>query len=120
MTVPWATFDDGFGDHPKNKGLSDAAFRLHTCGILFCNRYLTDGLIKAEEVPDLVRRYRPAALQELVDKGHWLHHEELYLYEIHDFLQWNRSKAEVEANRERLRKVRSAAGKKGARARWQT
>jgi hypothetical protein len=114
VTVPWATFDDGFADHPKNKGLSDAAFRLHVAGILFCNRYLTDGLIKAEEAPDLVRKYRSAALQELIDKGHWLHHDALGLYEIHDFLQWNRSKAEAEAARER----KSKAGKKGAASRW--
>jgi hypothetical protein len=53
-------------------------------------------------------------LDELVRKGHWYFHEAIASYEIHDFLEWNRSREQVEAERER----KSKAGKKGAEKRW--
>lgn len=94
-----AQLDDLFGDHPKIAGLSDAAFRLHTLGILYCARHLTDGVIAADEVPRLVRRYRKAALVELVERGLWL--DVLGgAFSIHDYLDWNPSRDEVERRRE--------------------
>jgi hypothetical protein len=113
--MTWANFDDQFPKHPKVIGLSDAAFRLHTSGICYCNQFLTDGLIAAEMVPLLVPRYRRKSLEELL--------VQLWVprgadYEIHDYLQWNRSRSQVISDRERLHKKRSEAGKKGAAARW--
>ena len=69
--MAYAQFDDGFHMHPAIRGLSDAAFRLHVAGIIHCSRFLTDGVILTADVPDLVRRYKPTALAELVDKGRW-------------------------------------------------
>ena len=94
-----AKFDDLFGDHPKIAGLSDAAFRLHTLGILYCSRHLTDGLIAADEVPRLVRRFRKSALAELVASGLWINVLD-GAYSIHDYLDWNDSREEVERRRE--------------------
>ena len=69
----YAKFDDGFADHTKHKGLSDGAFRLHVSGILHCSRWLTDGHIVADDIPDLMRRtYKPRYLAELVERGIWL------------------------------------------------
>jgi hypothetical protein len=113
--MPWANLDDGFTDHPKIIGLSDSAFRLHVAGILYCARHLTDGLVSAEAVPTLVPRYRRAALAELTGRGLWHDHTEAAVYEIHDFLEWNRSRASVEAERER----KAAGGRRGAARRWQ-
>lgn len=112
--MPWANVDENFPEHPKVDGLSDLAFRLHVSGICYCARHLTDGLIPADKVPRLVPRFRKAALQELVDKGIWYWHESIETYEVHDYLDWNRSRAQVEAERER----KSKAGKKGAKSRW--
>lgn len=92
--MAYASFDDNFADHPKIAGLSDAGFRLHVAGILHCNRHLTDGLIPADEVPRLVRRFRRSALAELSDRGLWCP-VGADAYEIHDFLQWNLSRAAV-------------------------
>lgn len=97
--MPHARFDDGFTDHPKVRGLSDAAFRLHVAGIVHCSRYLTDGVVFAENVPDLVRRYKAASLAELVDKGLWLVQIPDVSYEIHDYLDWNDSREVIEARR---------------------
>jgi hypothetical protein len=114
--VTWANFDDQFPSHPKVIGLSDAAFRLHTSGICYCAQFRTDGIIPAATVPTLVPRYRKRSLDELLDRAIWV--PRAGDYEIHDYLEWNRSRAEIEEDRTRLHKVRSEAGKKGARARW--
>lgn len=97
-----AQLDDNYGDHPKVARLSDAAYRLHTNGIIFCGRQLTDGRIDADMVPLLVRRFRKAALLELVIAGLWIEAPDVYL--IHDYLDWNPSKAEVMRRREASRK----------------
>lgn len=110
--MPWVNLDDQFPSHPKIMPLSDAAFRLHISGICYCNKHLTDGLIGAEAVPTLRPRYRPNMLAELIDRGLWMAHGDVY--EIRDFLDWNRSKADVEAERDRKR----SAGRKGAEKRW--
>ena len=111
--MPWANMDDEFAEHPKNWELSDAAFRLHVSAILYANRHLTDGDIPASKVRTLCPRYRAAALAELLTNDHWVDKGEFYT--IRDFLDWNRSRAQVEAERER----KSKAGKKGAQKRWE-
>lgn len=110
--MPWANLDDQFPKHPKVLPLTDAAFRLHVSGICYAAQYLTDGLVEAAVVPLLVPRYRPRTLEELLARGLWLQHDAIY--EIHDYLEWNRSREQVEAERERKRK----AGRMGAQSRW--
>lgn len=117
--MAWVQLDDGFPEHPKNWALSDAAFRLHTAGIAFCNRQLTDGFISGSKVPALVPRFRKTALKELVDRGHWVPIMDGHIYEIRDYLQWNKSKDQITEERDRLKKIRSEAGRKGAEKRWQ-
>lgn len=114
--MPWANFDDKFPKHPKIVRLSNPAFRLYVSGICYCAEHLTDGLIDADMIPMLMPGYRPRYLAELVERAAWVRHGQVY--EVHDYLQWNRSKKEVVEERERLREQRSAAGKKGAEARW--
>lgn len=123
--MPWANFDDQFPKHPKVMPLSDAAFRLHVSGVCHAAAFLTDGQIGQDTVPTLVKRFRKATLDELIDRGQWHRLGEGCgtdicptgspdNYAIHDYLQWNRSREEVEAERERKRK----AGRKGAEKRW--
>lgn len=110
--MPWANLDDQFPDHPKVVNLSHGAFRLHVAGICHSSRYLTDGRIDACVVPRLIPNYSKAMLSELTKRGIWLQVDDSY--EIHDYLEWNRSRSEVLAERER----KSKGGKKGADARW--
>lgn len=117
--MAWVQLDDEFPEHPKVWALSDAAFRLHTAGIAFCNRQLTDGFIRGDKVPALVPRFRKSTLAELVDRALWLPIMDGHIYEIRDYLQWNKSKELITEERDRLKAVRSAAGKKGAQKRWQ-
>lgn len=110
--MAYLNVDDGFCDHPAIRGLSDAAFRLHVAGMNRCARYLTDGVILAADVPDLVRRYKPAALAELVEKGRWAPMGET-AYEIVGYLEHNDSREVVE---ERKRKKRERQEKWLAKA----
>lgn len=112
--MTFALFDDNYAEHVKVYGLSDAAFRLHTAGILYCARMLTDGLVSGEKVPTLVPRYRTRTLAELVARGLWREHVDADVYEIHDYLDWNRSRDRVLSERDRKRK----GGQLGARRRW--
>lgn len=113
--MSYAKFDDGFADHPKNRALTDGAFRLHVSGILHCARWLTDGRITHDVLPDLMRRYKAAYLRELLDRGLWRELTPGLLYEIHDYLEWNDSRARVEHRREknaqRLAEWRAKNGK---------
>lgn len=111
--MPWVTQDDQFPEHPKVWGLSDAAYRLHDAAIHYCNRHTTDGKVPANKVRALVPRFRKSALDELTDRGMWVP-TRCGDWVLHDFLDWNKSRAEIEARRESL----SKAGKKGMQTRW--
>ncbi len=110
--MTWARLDDGFDEHPKIDGLSDGAFRLHVTAIVASARNLTDGHVVATKVRRLTPNYEPEHLAELLDAGLWERHGDDYV--VHDFLDYNPSREQVIADRER----RSSAGKKAADARW--
>jgi len=100
----WLRLDDAFGDHPKVIGLSDRAFRAHVMGLLYCARHLTDSVVPHAAAPKTaaVRELERAGLWTATRGGGWL---------IHDFLDYNPSKADVLADREQWREQRVAAGK---------
>ena len=112
----WARLEDTFTEHPKVVGLSDRAFRLHVTAIVYASRLKTDGLVPAsmprswgfakKHSDELVAE----RLWEVTPKG----------FQVHDFLEYNPSKVEIEEKSARLASVRSNAGKAGAAKRWQT
>ena len=107
----WLRLDDTFPEHPKVVGLSDAAFRLHVSALCYAHRNLTDGHVPdGWALPRLVR-----AVPSLEAAHLWVPDPEGDGWIIHGYTDWQRSRAEVED----LRKRRTEAGRKGARARWQ-
>lgn len=119
--MPWVRFDDQFPTHRKVEGLSDGAFRLHVTAIFWCARNLTDGWVPQNDLSMAAPRTcnRPEKLvHQLVTRGVW--HEPGHDcpdcpaisdgWVIHDYLEFQPSKADVEAeraaNRERQRKWR--------------
>jgi hypothetical protein len=103
----WLRLDDAFGDHPKIAGLSDRAFRAHVLGLLYCARQVTDGFVPKALAP------RARVLNELTGASLWT--ATRGGYRIHDWLDWNPSRAEVDSKRA----AKSMAGAKGAASRWQ-
>lgn len=113
--MTWVNLDDQMPEHPKIISLSDAAFRLHISAIAYCNRHLTDGLIPGQAVAKLVPTYRSRQLAELLQNGLWSEAaSNSGAYEIHDYLDWNKSRADVEKRRQ----ARSEGGREGANRRW--
>jgi hypothetical protein len=98
--MTYAMIDDNMPDHPKVARLSDRAFRLYVSSICFCARNLTDGLILRSQArrvgadPDLIRELVAARLWDAVPDG----------WQVHDYLEWNKSRADVLAFREQQRK----------------
>ncbi len=111
--MTWVRLDDAFGEHPKIASLSDSALALFVTGIAYCNRNLTDGFI-----PSLVGigqlRYcggNPMpSINELEGVGLWESVEGGW--RIHDFTDYQPSRAAVQ--QERIR--RQAAGRAGGLA----
>jgi hypothetical protein len=121
--VSWARLDDAYCDHPKvlrawNR--SPHAIGLHAMAITYCARHQTDGRIPIEWLEQKMpnKRDRTAALGVLVDCALLELHDGEYV--VHDFLDYNASNEDIAAATAELSAKRSAAGKRGARARWQT
>lgn len=114
----WSKLDDQFYLNPKNAVMDRDEQDLYIAGIIYCNGQLTDGFIPASvlfmlcawaKIPleanakanaeAIASRLVKHNFWELVDGG----------YSVHDFLDWNMSRAEVTA----LKQARSEAGRRG-------
>lgn len=125
----WVRLDDHFPDHPKVVAAGPCAAWLYVCGIAYSNRHLTDGFIPvgvahrltdytnvaiftggneiAGPMDDVSCEWMAAILCNVglwreVDGG----------YAIHDYLDFQPSKADVLA----LKDIRSEAGRRGGKA----
>lgn len=110
--MPWAKCDDNAHEHRKFKRAGLEATGLYYMALSYCARYLTDGRVDgdwlAERVPN--RRKRDQLLAALVE--HRLFEENGSGYRVHDYLEINPSRSEVEE----LREKRAAAGRAGGQA----
>lgn len=97
--MTWIKLDDGVTEHRRFVGLTPNAWCLWLHGLCYCSRNLTDGHIPAAMVPRLTAmpQWRKA-LGELVDAELWL--EQPDGYQVDSYLEHQRSKAQVEADRE--------------------
>lgn len=98
---------DGITDHPKIDPLSDKAFRTHIDLLCWCSRHLTDGYVpdatwRKRGTPKVRGELLAAGLAESTDGG----------VRMHDYLEHQRSAAEVAT----LRKARQEAGKRGGKS----
>lgn len=139
--MAWVRLDDSFTEHPKVMAAGPLALAMQVAGLCYCNRNLTDGFIPwgiartllSWEVlgPDR-RQYRISVtcgahgedvdseyvIKQLVDAGMW---EEVDGgYRVHDYLQYQPSRAKVMAERaaaqERMARKRKEARSEDVRA----
>jgi len=133
--MPWIRIDDHFDEHPKLAAAGPLAWAMWMAGLAYCNRNLTDGFIPWSKAPSLVSwEYLDATgpTRIYVGTGAMVHEEgavtseyviELLIdvglwdrvktgYQVHDFDQYQPTKAVVLA--ERAKKV--AAGQAGGLA----
>lgn len=98
-----------FPRHPKVAALSDAAFRAQVSALCYCQEAETDGFVVEQVAASFAK---PRVTAELVRAGIWEEADGGWL--IHDYLEWNDSKAEIADRRE----ARAMAGAMGAATRW--
>lgn len=117
--MPYALLDDEVCDHPKFARIGLDAVGLWTLALSWTSRHLTDGHIPTQ----IAARYTAGARRklntiaaELVAVNLWEPAEGGW--QIHDFHDVNRSGLEQRQKRGQVSRARSAAGRKGAAARW--
>jgi hypothetical protein len=112
--MTWVRLDDGAPEHPKVVGLGDDAFALWVRALCYCNRALTDGFVPSGALSSLSRAKRPAdvaaklvaeKLWEPVDGG----------YQVHDYTDFQPSRAEIEEQRREKSEAKRRAGQAGGR-----
>lgn len=105
----WVKLDDGFADHPKVRAMSDKALRAHVNALCYAARFLTDGHVPRETLRVISS---PRVTAELVDLGAWDRNGDGGIV-IHDYLDHQPSRADVEREREaaraRMRRLRKSA-----------
>jgi hypothetical protein len=131
--VPYLNNDDSEDENPRVEALSDAAYRLRESAKKYAARNLTDGFVTLAKSRMLTATGNDATWAELVRSG--LVHDigegcdragsveartcpaegQQGMYLIHDYLQWNHSKAWWEKRRrdEAERKAKYRARKNG-------
>jgi hypothetical protein len=103
--MPWGRLDDRANGDAKLLALSDAAWRMWGCGLIYCQYNLTDGFIPEHAIHTFgVRAKNKEAVADelcrsLVPGKGPLWHRVADGYQVHDFLEWNDSKEKVEAER---------------------
>ena len=133
--MSWTRIDDQFSDHPKLVSAGPIAMALQVAAFNYCSRFLTDGAIpgafaeqKAKQTLEQVLKHllsdrlitdqlilggiddkvKPESLiQVMLDHGLWEKTQTGYM--VHDFLEYNPSKAQVLEERQK----RAEAGRKG-------
>ena len=105
--MTWARLDDSFWMHPKVMIAGNAATGVFARCLAYCGCYLTNGLVP-EPIAGQIAGTDKKALEALVAVG-LMQRLESGGYYIPDFLEYNRSKEEVE----QARKQRADAGRKG-------
>ena len=98
---PWARVDCYIMEDPDMVRVGHRGFVLHVGGILYCQRNATDGYVPDGVVPTLAMdmpRVRHA-LKDLIAVGLWTVDEESNGYWIRNYGKWQRTKAQIEANR---------------------
>jgi DnaD/phage-associated family protein len=113
--MAWVRIDEDFAQHPKVIAAGPLGMAMDVAAMCYCNKYLTDGFVPAAVVPTLLNLRGLAVpcediIAALLRSGLW--HEVEGGYQIHDYLDYQPSKAEVLE----LREVRREVGRKGGLA----
>jgi hypothetical protein len=100
--MTWVRIDDSFPEHPKVLAAGDSAAWLYVAGICYSGRLLTDGFIPKEQVNRLTGISSPKKeVAALVAVQLW--DEVPGGYQIHGYLEHQKSRDDVEKERDQAR-----------------
>jgi hypothetical protein len=106
----------GYYRHPKMLRAGEAAEVLWARALDYCAEYGTDGHIPSDAPPALCPLRTRQRIAALVREGLW--HPVEDGWQIHNYLKWNRSAAELSSREAAKHEKKVAAGRKGAEVRW--
>ena len=124
--MTWTKLDENFDQHPKVVAAGLLAELMHIHALIYCNRHLTNGFVSEYVIGRLLDRDQLADLsgdtpktfaEVLVEIGLW--DKVPGGYEIHDYLEYQPSRAAVLALREAKVRAGQAGGQASAQARAQ-
>ena len=96
----WVRLDDAIYDHPKFDAVPKPSRWVWICSLAYANRHLTDGFIPSHALRRINGSSRDAG--ELVTAGLWLPDDGGW--EIHDYLEHQRSREQIESERLAIRR----------------
>jgi hypothetical protein len=127
--MPWVRLDENFAQHPKVLQAGPLGMAMHVSALCYCNRHLTDGFVPKQIASmlldlsglamrmwdgDMVGGGQDATweliIEDLVGAGLWEPVKGGWL--IHDYLDYQPSKQQIQ----RVREIRSEVGRKGGEA----
>ena len=116
--MPWARLDDKFHSHPTTWQVGLESNGLFARGLSYCAEHLTDGFLPEEwvwsHVPRTARSKDPRGIvRRLEEAGLWERIEDGWV--IVEYLVYNPSREQVEAEREAHREL----SEKGGKGRWE-
>lgn len=111
----WARIDDKLHGHAKTEMAGTEAMGLWVIALSYCSDYLTDGHITRQRVERLAGSRGEELAARLVMAGFWEPTATGWVFR--DFAEYNPTRDEVEAERERRRAVSRAGGKASGKAR---
>ena len=98
--MSWFPLEETITDHPKILQVGHKGFALYVAGLCYASKHLTNGFILTPAVssllPDLRAQVAKVAVG-LVNAGLW--EETSGGYQVHDYLDYQRSREQVEARR---------------------
>ena len=96
-----------------------AAFGLYSAALCFCQRNLTDGRIRRSELARVFPSAHVPRITDLLVSAHWFDTDGNGSFLVHDYLQHNRSREEIEQLRAQKRAAGARGGQASAKARAQ-
>lgn len=100
--MPWAKLDDRFWIHPSITRVGNTSAGVFARMVSYCGSFLTDGVVPAE-IAQMIAGRDTRALTNLVENG-LVDQLESGGYYIPDYLDYNRSRELIEAERENAKK----------------
>ena len=126
--MAWVKIDDNIFNHPKMVAAGHLGQHLQIRALAYCNQYLTDGFICADALHMSIGLHtvdlgdgKPrkvdmmAVVARLVKVGVWDRVEGGYM--IHDYFDYQPSRASLKEKQERISEARRAAGLKSGQVR---
>ena len=112
--MAWTRIDDKFLNNIKIQKAGSLGMSLYLAGLIHCNTNLTNGFIDEDVLPVLYgmtfQTKRNKTVDKLVDLKLW--HRVPGGYHVNDFLDFNRSKEQIEE----IKAKRAESGSKGGKA----